>query len=519
MLRRRARSTLSGVAVASAALLLSACATSVAPAATSEPVAGGEIVVGGLATAALDPGQVGYSNQSRPYTAPILGSLFLPPLEAGEDVRAGVATEYSYNDDTTEMTITLREGAQFADGTPADAAAVVWNLERNGATGLSSSQYFVYVESIEAKDATTVVISYDRPYALMPEALAFTTAGYLASPTAFEEMGADAFNQAPVGAGPFMVESVDPGNSLVLVKSPTYWDADNVYLDQVTWLNTGTEMQATLVKLQSGAIHSAAFSGSTTSPAVLDAAKTDPALLGAETAATTYQILPVNTFAAPFDDIRARQAVAYCLDRDSLADNVTQGYAKPAFVTSGADSNFLDDIDEARGFNAYPHDLEKGSDLVEELGGLAFELVTYTNSPVVTAMQQGWAECGIEVKVTVTDAYTADISKGSYQMGFAVSTSGYNPSMSTVFQDNTTGLGKFGFKDDAITGLINEVRGVADPKEAEALWHEIWQSINDLAVSIPVLSAPTYVYSSACLQGVQTYTNTGGVYEHAYLAC
>ncbi len=511
-------------AVSAASLALTACSAG-SPAATGEstasstPTAGGEIIVGGLTSAALDPGQLGYSNQSRAWTSPILGSLFLPPLHAGEDVRPGVALGYDYNNDATEFTIHLRDGATYNDGTDLDADSVVWNLERNTADGLSSSQYFQYVDSVTATDDVTVVIKFSQPYGLLPEALAFTTAGYLASPTALDEMGNDAFNQAPVGAGAFVVESVDPGHELVLAKSPYYWDAEHVYLDKVTWLSTGNEMQATLVKLQSGAIQSAPFSGSTTAPAVLQQAEADPGLWSAATAATTYQILPVNTFAAPFDDERARQAIAYCMDRESLADNVTQGLSKPVFVISGADSNFLSGWEEGKALNPYQHDIEKGKALVEQLGGLSFEVVTYANSPVVVALQQQWAECGIDATITVTDSYTADIGNGNYQAGFAVSTSGYNPSMSTVFQDPNTALGSHGFKDEHITQLINEARGLIDPEEAKATWVEIWKAVAELAVSFPIISAPTYVVNSTCLQDVQTYYNTGGVYENAYLSC
>ena len=504
-----------------ATLALTACGGSPSGggSAAATPTTGGDVVVGGLTSAALDPGQLGYSNQSRVFTAPILGSLFLPPLEPGQDVRPGVATGYEYDEDATRFTITLREGAQYSDGTPITAESVAWNLERNGAPGLSSSQYFAYVEDVATPDDTTVVITFTQPYGLMPEALAFTTLGYLVSPTALERMGDDAFNQAPVGAGPFVVDSVDPGQELVLAKSPTYWDAEHVYLDSVTWINTGTEMQATLVKLRSGAIQSAGFSGSTTAPAVLDQAEGDPGLWGIATAATTYQVLPVNTFAPPFDDERAREAIAYCTDRESLAKNVTQGYSSPVFVISGADSNFLDGWEEGKELNPYQHDVAKGTELVKELGGLSFDVVTYANSPVVVALQQQWAECGIDAAITVTDAYTQQISNGNYQAGFAVSTSGYNPSMSTVFQDRGTALGSHGFDDPHITQLIDEARGLIDPAAQKAKWVEIWKAVADLAVSFPIISAPTYVFSSTCLQGVTTTTNTGGVYDNAFLTC
>lgn len=508
------------VFVALGGLLLSGCAspgTESDP--TAEPTAGGTITIGGLATKALDPGQLGFSSQSIPWTRPVLGSLFRPG--EGGSIDPEIAVGYEYNADETELTIELREGALFQDETPVDADAVVWNLNRHREPGMREGQFFTSVTDIVAKDDTTVVITFDRPFPLLLEALAYQAAGYLASPTSFDEMGADAFNAAPVGAGPFRIVRADPGQELVMEKAETYWDAENVYLDGITFVNTGVEPQAGLVQVQSGAIDAIQFSGGYTSSAVLGSGRDDPNLNEFVSANTQYLVLAVNTFSAPFDDLRARQAVAYCMDRESIAENVSRGFATPAFVGAGEDSRALDGggWEAGKDLNPYSHDVEAGTELVEELGGLSFTIVTGVSSPVLTALQQQWAECGIEASIERSDAYLTEVHNGTYQATFTIQANqGYNPAFSTGYMDRNTATGRYGFADDTVDQLLEEVKGTVDFDEATKIWQEIWQKINDLAVLMPVLSAPNYAFTSECVQGLDPTTPNFG-YTYAYRSC
>src|ERR1700733_4874784 len=144
---RRALTLAAPVAAAAALLLAAGCSSgstgstgsqgasspSSAPAsgaASGTPAAGGKLPVGGLATQALDPGQATFSSQSRPWVLPIFSSLFSPPAKAGDDYGPGLATGYKYSADHKTLTITLRPGLKFSDGTPLDATAVVWNFNR-----------------------------------------------------------------------------------------------------------------------------------------------------------------------------------------------------------------------------------------------------------------------------------------------------------------------------------------------------------------------------------------------------
>ena len=197
---RRALTVAVPMAAAAALLLTAGCSSgsqsaqgpsspSSAPAsvaASGSPVSGGTITVGGLATQALDPGQSTFSSQSRPWVLPVFSSLFSPPAKAGDDYGPGLATGYKYSADHKTLTITLRPGLKFSDGTPLDAAAVVWNFNRYVTNHTREAQFFVYVTSEKATNPTTVTVTFSQPQTLLLDALSDSSSGFMASPTAFQ---------------------------------------------------------------------------------------------------------------------------------------------------------------------------------------------------------------------------------------------------------------------------------------------------------------------------------------------
>ena len=487
--------------------------------ASGAPKAGGSITVGGLLTQLLDPGQAGYSAQSGPIDAQIFGTLFLPPATPTGPIQPNLATGYAYSNGNKVLTITLRPGVKFSDGSPMDVPAVLWNLDRYNTPASLNHQYFTAVSSIKAGSApNTVQITFKQPYTLLPTALASTAAGYMASPTSFKQLGASKFALQPVGAGPFKVASVNPGNKLVLTKSADYWDAKDVYLNQVTYLATGTD-SSSYVDLQSGAIQSYQFPGTSITATVVSEALNNPSLSVTKTPSTFYSIMPIDTFKAPFNNVAARQALAYCTDRQSITQNVTMGLTQPAYILSGAQSSYLPDgVSTAKSLNPLPYNPAKGTALVKQLGGLSFTVIEQTPSDIVTALQQQWAQCGIHASISILNSYLTSIENGTYQIAYTtVPNLSFNPLLWTTYQNRLTPQGKFGFSDAQITSMIDQAKTLTDTTQLQNLWHQIWTREAQLVVDLPILTAPNYIANAKCLQGVQS--SLGAQYTHAYRSC
>ena len=142
----------------------------------------------------------------------------------------GLATEWSVADDNVTWTLALRDDVTFQDGTPFNAEAVVFNLERivNPDT---KSEYAVFqlgpYESSRAVDEYTVEITMSEPYGPLPVSLA-TYALSMVSPTAAEAAG-EAFGQNPVGSGPFKFVEWVPQNQVVIERNPDYNWASEIH--------------------------------------------------------------------------------------------------------------------------------------------------------------------------------------------------------------------------------------------------------------------------------------------------
>src|SRR5699024_957059 len=74
---------------------------------------------------------------------------------------------------------------------------------------------------------------------------------FIVSPSAYKKMGAKAFRNKPVGAGPFTVSSFSPNDKLVLKRNPTYWKKGHPFLDTLTFKSV-QDAQSALQAMQAG---------------------------------------------------------------------------------------------------------------------------------------------------------------------------------------------------------------------------------------------------------------------------
>ena len=181
--------------------------------ATAQPA--GTLVVGLVAEPVnLDPAQVTDFNSNR------VGRRIVEPLvtfaEETTQVVPGLAESWTISPDGLQYTFKLRKGVKFHDGTPFNAAAVKFSIERqinpeHPANKLGkypfANYFFGNVKAVEAMDDSTVRFVLKEPRASFLVVLTAAAAS-MVSPTAVLKAGAD-FALAPVGTGPFRYGSLD----------------------------------------------------------------------------------------------------------------------------------------------------------------------------------------------------------------------------------------------------------------------------------------------------------------------
>jgi peptide/nickel transport system substrate-binding protein len=184
------RKLFNGQFIIVALVILSTCVTTgSASAASTHPHRGGTLNIAdvGLSWTTLDPALEGANAAN---TFPILSLIYegLFTTTPQGIVEPALATSYSYNANRTVLTLNLRKGVKFQDGTPFNSSAVVFNLDRETAASSASSciAYFTTVTSITTAGTYKVHINFSSPYGPMISELAGQSCFLMVSPTAVE---------------------------------------------------------------------------------------------------------------------------------------------------------------------------------------------------------------------------------------------------------------------------------------------------------------------------------------------
>lgn len=329
----RARALAGLGALAATALVLSGC-TPAAPEASTTPVSGGTLVYasGDAEPECLDP-HVGGN-----YPQALVSSQFLEPLVSldGEGgITPWLADSWTWSDDGLGLTLQLRDGVAFTDGTPFDAEAVVANIRhvQDPAT-LSSTGYLALqaVTDATAVDASTVQLTLSTPDSALLESLSQPWLA-MESPAGLAR-GTDANCAQPIGTGPFSVERWDRQQSISLVRNDDYSsppaDAEHegpAYLERIDWRFL-PDAASRYAALQSGEVDVI----DNAQPDAIAAAEADDALgeLDAPRPGASNR-LELNSGQAPFDDERVREAFIRSADVDAGITALFQGSAERSY--------------------------------------------------------------------------------------------------------------------------------------------------------------------------------------------
>jgi peptide/nickel transport system substrate-binding protein len=203
----------------------------------------------------------------------VLSNLYdtlILPSDDGQGLVPGLATEWKVSNDGLTVTLTMRDGIKFSDGSPITTEDVKWSLERAATPDNGIWQFLVdSIASVAAPNDKTAVITLKHPDPAILSALTvFNTAImpkklFEAEPGATDKEKAQSFATHPVGSGPFMFQSWDKGSDMKLVKNPYYWDKGEdgqplPYLDGIDF-QVIPDDATRILKLQSGELQGGEF--------------------------------------------------------------------------------------------------------------------------------------------------------------------------------------------------------------------------------------------------------------------
>lgn len=403
-------------------------------------------------------------------------------ITPGLEFKPELATEWSWSDDGTELTMKLREGVVFHDGTPFNAAAVVANIERSKTLPESRRKSeLASVETVTASNDYEVKFKLTAPDATLIAQLS-DRSGMMLSPTAATEKGLD-LGTAPVCSGPYKFAERVQQDRIVLEKFADHYDAGAYAFDRLIFLPI-PDTSVRLANLRSGDLDML----ERLAPSDAAAVKGDSSLVYADATSLGYQGITVNLnngdrANTPFGkDRRVRQALSLAIDRDVINQVVFEGVYAPGNQPFPPSSPWYD-----ASLPVPARDVEKAKALLAEAGvdRIAVEIQS-PNNPVqqqlMQVIQSMAAEAGIDISIRATEfaSMLQEQTAGNYQ-ATQVGWSGRTDPDGNIhsFVTCAGGLNDSKFCNEEVDRLLNAARTSTDPAVRKQSYDAAAKILND----------------------------------------
>ena len=398
-------------------------------------------------------------------------------LDPDLTIQPGLANDWEYNADGTELTINLREGVTFHDGDPFTSADVQASLERilNEDTGAVGRSFITSIAEITTPDDLTVVLGLSEPNATLPSVLTRVNTSMMSDAA----IDAETVSTEPNGTGAFSFTEWNQGQSVELAAFDDYWGGAPV-IDGIS-IRVLPEETSMLAALQAGEVHL----GVMTNPAVIEQV-TDP-LTVEQAPALGYFPFFLNSSREPLNVKEVRQAIACAIDRQELIDAALFGfgqetgpYVEGPFATDPWDGLPCDGPDP-----------EMARQLLEEAGfadGVSFETIIITGESEVNVnigqnLQAQLAEVGIDLQLEQleTNIYVDRWLAADFDSALSENGSGPDPHHTYVryFTSDAVFANVGGLSSPELDELFAEGRTTTDQEARIPIYQEISRILLD----------------------------------------
>ncbi|WP_082505397.1 ABC transporter substrate-binding protein [Aureimonas sp. Leaf324] len=476
--------------------------------------------------ATLDPA-IGYDWQNFSMIKAIFDGLM--DYEPGTaKLRPGLAESYEISPDGKVFTFKLRDGVKFHNGRAMTAEDVKYSFERtvNPATQSPGAGFLGSIEGFEAMqggtatelsgvkilDPKTVQVTLSRPDATFLSVMALNFS-FIVPREEVEKSGAD-FGRNPVGTGAFKLAEWTLGQRLVLEKNPDYYREGAPKLGGITF-EIGQEPVVSLLRVQNGEVD---VPGDGIPPAKFREVMGNPAEAAqvVEGVQLHTGYITMNTKAAPFDNLKVRQAVNMAINKDRIVQ-IINGRATPANqplppTMPGYIQNF----------EGYKYDVEAAKKLLAEAGhegGFETELFVANVDPqprIAQAIQQDLAAIGIKASLQSLAQANVIAAGGSAEGAPMIWSGGMAWIADFPDPSNFYGpiLGCAGAADggwnwakycnEALDEKAAAADAMVDPAKAAeraSAWGEVYKGVMADAPWVPVFNEKRYTMRSARMGG------------------
>jgi nickel transport system substrate-binding protein len=446
----------------------------------------------------------------------VLDEVYEPLVRYAADgsIKPALAESFTITADGLGMTFQLRPNVTFSDGTPFTAAVAKAELERwvfdkaNSFLGITG-----HTKSIEVTGERTLSWVLSQPYYSALNELALVRPVRFMSPTAY---AADGSVKAPIGTGPFKVQSMD-NQKVVLVRNDTYWGGKPL-LNQVIF-TVIPDASARVAALKAGEVD--VIGGEYLAPLALEDAQaikqsSNVRLLTDKSTTNLLLTYNVDTGNPALSDVRVRKAIGMAIDRDSIASGLFAGQAQPApsifpsNVPYGPKSGTATlDVAGARalldgaGWSGTDVRTKNGTQLALKL------LLNPSSLPQAKSLsevvQAQLKQIGIAVQITPLDstAYSAAVADRAFDLRFYLTYGAPYDPYSMLTANFRTIQANHLFASSELDTQIPVALAATEEASRQKEFDTIWKLLDDQAAAIPLVQLPRLWAISDKVKGFQ----------------
>ncbi len=417
----------------------------------------------------------------------------------------GLLTEWGWNDDRSQVWMTVREGVTWHDGSPFTPEDVAWSLARVADPATGSPIQFVWGtlqnHRVEGNKVIADVKSFDPT---IFKWMYFLT-GYVLPKAYFEKVGAEGFEAAPIGTGPYMVEKFERNAFVRLKANANYWGGKPDF-DTVT-IKFVTDAAARVAEVESGNSHV------TLEVPYEEYDRLKATLTGIAAPVSDIGMIFLNDIEV-MTDPNVRMAAALAIDKQTIIDRLLSGYGVPI------------DTLETPQYDAYDASIKVGYDPAKAVELLAASGYSVENPvkfkiqttkgfkpkdyEMIQAIVGLWRKVGIEAEIEVYEIAKHYELRGADQLAPAAF---YNWGNSVGDPTTSTGFAMYGpsphsvWDGQDVIDMINPLWGEADEAKRIDGWKAVDKYIADNALVIPLLQ---YVQPILSAKGVVVTPHASG---------
>ncbi len=463
----------------------------------------------------------------------------IQPAADGVGLQPGLASSWKVSEDGKTVTLTLRPGLKFADGSPLAPSDVKWSLDRarSKADGGEFAFLLASIGGIDTQGDDTIILHMAHPDPVVLEALATFNAGimpeklFMATPGATLLDKAKAFAEHPVGSGPFTMQSWKRNTEMVLTRNPYYWKPGTdgkplPYLDTIHFIIIPDDATR-ILKLKAGELDIAEFVPYSRVTELKGDPKLDMVLFPA--AQVNYFGLNARPTLKdgtknPLGDVRVRQALNYATDKEALIQVVSYGTGTPerSFMPMSTPLSYGP-------APLYPYDIAKAKALLTEAGypdgfeitGLA-QAGNADDAAKFATLQQLWSQVGVKLKIEQLEAATrlARYNAGDFQLRTSLWTNDINDPneiTSILAYYPTRQAGRSGWEDKRVTELFEKSQEELDPAKRAEEYKEIQIRYAEAAPIIFAMEVPYPVAMRKQVKGFVQIPLGNNIFADTYI--